>query len=81
MHTIQADVADIKDGFGWTAWLRAGWALAQRDLIRVLTLLDGALERRRQRRFLAGLDDRALADMGLSRADVWRESSKSCLRD
>ena len=32
-------------------------------------------ERAEQRRHLAELDSRLLKDMGLSRADVWRESS------
>lgn len=35
-----------------------------------------ALERRRQRRQLAGLDDRTLTDIGVSRADVEAELSK-----
>lgn len=35
-----------------------------------------ALQRRRERRQLAGLDDRALLDIGISRADVDAEVSK-----
>lgn len=35
-----------------------------------------ALERRRQRRQLAGLDDRTLLDIGVSRADVEGELDK-----
>lgn len=35
-----------------------------------------ALERRRQRRLLAGLDDRTLTDIGVSRADIEAELSK-----
>lgn len=31
------------------------------------------MEKRRQRRQLAGLDDHLLKDIGISRADVWRE--------
>jgi uncharacterized protein YjiS (DUF1127 family) len=81
MHTIQAEITNTTGGFGWAAWMRAGCALARRDLTRVLMLLETALERRRERRFLAGLDDRALADLGLSRADAWREASKGCWRD
>lgn len=34
------------------------------------------LERARQRRLLAELDDRRLRDLGLSRADVAREAAK-----
>lgn len=33
-------------------------------------------ERNRSRRHLALLDDRALADIGLSRAEQWQESHK-----
>ena len=34
------------------------------------------LERSRSRRALAAFDDHQLRDIGLSRADAWRESSK-----
>jgi uncharacterized protein YjiS (DUF1127 family) len=34
------------------------------------------MERRRGRRALAEFDDHQLRDIGLSRADAWRESSK-----
>lgn len=36
-----------------------------------------ALEIRRQRKALLGLDERMLADVGLSKADVYRESNRS----
>lgn len=39
------------------------------------TLLEW-VDRRRERRHLAHLDDRMLADIGLSRADAWAEQSK-----
>jgi uncharacterized protein YjiS (DUF1127 family) len=45
----------------------------------LVALADGLLawlERGRSRRLLARLDDRMLHDIGLSRADVERESSK-----
>lgn len=40
-----------------------------------------ALERYRQSRALAALDDRLLKDIGLTRADVAREIAKSIWRD
>lgn len=49
----------------------------------VLRLFDGLLswqDRTRQRHQLAGLDDHLLKDIGLSRADVARESAKSFWR-
>ena len=48
----------------------------RRILGRALDWLAAARERARQRRWLAALDDRMLKDLGLSRADVARESDK-----
>lgn len=45
----------------------------------VLTLVDwlfGALERRRQRQALSGLDEHLLKDIGISRSDVEQEVTK-----
>lgn len=42
----------------------------------ILSLLESWYERARQRHRLAMLDDRALRDLGLSRADVWNETRK-----
>ena len=39
------------------------------------------VERARQRRALAGFDDRLLADIGVSRVDAARETNKPCWRD
>ena len=41
-----------------------------------LTLLRRWMERRRQRRALAGLDEALLRDVGLTREDVRRETEK-----
>jgi uncharacterized protein YjiS (DUF1127 family) len=38
-------------------------------------------ERRRQRRALLGLGDDLLKDIGVSRADAWREGTKPFWRD
>jgi uncharacterized protein YjiS (DUF1127 family) len=49
--------------------------LGQR-LWRWIEWLEHAAERQRQRRSLAALDDRLLADIGLSRADALHQASK-----
>ena len=41
-----------------------------------LRMLDFWIERARTRRRLLTLDDRMLRDIGVSRADAWREGSK-----
>jgi len=56
-------------GAGLARWIGRGAALA-------LTALLSWQERARQRRALEGLDDRLLKDIGLSRADVFREAAK-----
>jgi uncharacterized protein YjiS (DUF1127 family) len=43
---------------------------------RALAWLLDAMERQRQRRALASLDDRMLRDIGASRAEAWRECRK-----
>jgi uncharacterized protein YjiS (DUF1127 family) len=42
----------------------------------VASTISGWVARARSRRELLDLNDRALLDLGLTRADVWRESSK-----
>ncbi|MEH3023853.1 MAG: DUF1127 domain-containing protein [Pseudomonas oryzihabitans] len=51
----------------------SGW---QARLIRLSAWLSRALEVSRQRRALYRLDDAALSDLGLSRADAWQEADK-----
>lgn len=43
---------------------------------RLAHLLGLWIERHRQRRALAGLDDHLLKDIGIGRADAWQESRK-----
>ena len=54
---------------------RQPWSLSQAAAA-FADLLYGWQERARQRHTLAGLDDRLLRDMGLSRADIAQESAK-----
>ncbi|CAO3410930.1 DUF1127 domain-containing protein [Azospirillum largimobile] len=50
--------------------------VASRPLWRLLDLLFSAMERRKQRRALMGLDDHLLKDIGVSRSEVEQEVSK-----
>jgi uncharacterized protein YjiS (DUF1127 family) len=43
---------------------------------RLICVLGLALDVRRERRMLQSLDDAALKDMGLNRADVWTEARR-----
>lgn len=45
-------------------------------ITRLLTMLDGWIERHRQRNALLELNDAMLKDIGISRADATREGSK-----
>ena len=60
----------------WKDWLRSGLRLIVRDCGRIVDVLLLWEERSSQRRALYCLDDRALTDMGLSRADVEHEWRK-----
>jgi uncharacterized protein YjiS (DUF1127 family) len=46
-------------------------------ILRLICLLDLALEIQRERRMLLSLDDHILRDMGLSRYDAWAEACRS----
>ncbi len=50
--------------------------VASRPVWRLLDVLFSALERRKQRHALMGLDDHLLKDIGVSRAEVEQEVSK-----
>ena len=55
--------------------------LLWRGLAGVVDYLQRCHDRSRQRHILETLDDAMLRDLGLSRADVMRESAKPCWRD
>ena len=50
--------------------------VAINGLKRVITLAVSWQMRAAERQQLAGLDDRMLSDLGVTRADVWREARK-----
>jgi uncharacterized protein YjiS (DUF1127 family) len=45
---------------------------------RLIDAVELAVEMRRERRMLLGLDDRALKDLGLARADAYAEATRAC---
>ena len=55
--------------------------LLWRGLAGAVEYLLRCYDRSRQRRILETLDDGMLRDLGLSRADVMRETAKHCWRD
>lgn len=71
----------------WMATMRPGGGVQFRPHFSLMSAFVGFFSRlalllldwqgrANERHFLAALDDRALADMGLSRADVMRETAK-----
>ena len=60
----------------WPAWLRGGLRLLARDAVRLFDVLAVWRERCRQRRDLGAMDDRMLADIGISRAAGIAEAEK-----
>jgi uncharacterized protein YjiS (DUF1127 family) len=74
MHTIDHGSTGILGGL---SRVTAGGAL----LAKVVSSVLAAQERLRMRRTLQTLDDRLLRDIGLTRADVWREVRKSAWHD
>jgi uncharacterized protein YjiS (DUF1127 family) len=65
----------------WKAWLRVAARMLRADAATLADIIADMQDRGRQRRALLSLDDRMLQDIGLNRADVWRELRKSSWRD
>jgi uncharacterized protein YjiS (DUF1127 family) len=64
------------------AWGRSSWFT--RVLRQIVEAVDRLLiwyDRSRERRALLALDDHLLRDIGLNRADVWREGRKPFWRE
>ena len=57
----------------WRLFLTDRWCAGVTAVAAVVSLW---LDRSRSRRALGAFDDHQLRDIGLSRADAWRESSK-----
>jgi uncharacterized protein YjiS (DUF1127 family) len=45
---------------------------------RLIDAVELAVEMRRERRMLLGLDDRALKDLGLAKGDAYAEATRAC---
>jgi uncharacterized protein YjiS (DUF1127 family) len=56
---------------------RAGGVRIAGRILGLVWLLELALDVRRERKMLLGMDDLALKDIGLSRSDAWAEGSRS----
>jgi uncharacterized protein YjiS (DUF1127 family) len=56
----------------------SGFEWLGRSSLALLISIDRGWERRHQRRQLLGLDDRLLADIGISRQQAAEEACKSC---
>ncbi len=69
-------LAAPQSGARWMAIVSNLGALAADGLVALGKTLQSWHDRARDRRMLAELDDRLLSDIGLSRADVWREVNK-----
>lgn len=65
----------------WTDSISAHAAARRDRAVRLADLLLGWIDRARERRALAGLDDRMLADIGASRAQAEAEADKPFWRD
>ena len=60
----------------WAHWLRTGGNMVVTDLSRLLYALVHIQDRINQRRELSQLDDRMLADIGITRSQALKEASK-----
>jgi uncharacterized protein YjiS (DUF1127 family) len=59
---------------------RPEWALAGfgARIGRLVDAIELAIEVRRERRMLLGLDDHTLKDLGLARGDAYAEATRAC---
>jgi uncharacterized protein YjiS (DUF1127 family) len=66
-------VCTVRRTVEWRMLLSERWC---KGVTAIAATVSSWLERSRSRRALAAFDDHQLRDIGLSRADAWRESSK-----
>jgi uncharacterized protein YjiS (DUF1127 family) len=75
-HTMQAIPPRPASLPTWREWTTIGQHKLSADAIQILDIVSSWLDRIGQRRMLMALDDRMLKDIGISRADAWREASR-----
>ncbi len=75
-HTMPKATSYVVPALNWSKWLRAGVALLSADLVKVTDWLANRREIAKQRRELAGLSDRMLKDIGVSRVQAAEEYHK-----
>ena len=66
-------ICTVRRAIEWRLFLAERWCNGVTAIAAIIWLW---LERSRSRRALAAFDDHQLRDIGLSRTDAWRESSK-----
>lgn len=73
---VTRDYSDFRQTPSWTELLVLARGRIQVDVAELVTVLGAWSERAYQRRVLSTLDARMLKDLGLTRADVERETAK-----
>jgi uncharacterized protein YjiS (DUF1127 family) len=66
-------ICTVRRTIAWRRFLAARWCAG---VTAIAAIIWSWVERSRSRRALAAFDDHQLRDIGLSRVDAWRESSK-----
>jgi len=76
INTIDPKQGQAFAAITWKSWLRAGITLFVADFKALMGLLVTWQRRASSRRMLAGMDNRQLRDMGLTREQAHQESSR-----
>lgn len=66
-------ICTVRRAITWRRFLAERWCMGVTAIAAIIWF---GLERSRSRRALAAFDDHQLRDIGLTRTDAWRESSK-----
>ena len=72
----QSPLSGARAGLSWRMWLAQGRALLVGDARRLWAVMLTWQRRAHERAHLAGLDDRMLADIGLTRSEASRIARK-----